>query len=133
MKSLGAVLTVTDEAYGVAWNGSTAAPTRNAVYDKIETITAGAVTFTVVEVNISAVAKRSGRFTITGSGLTIGKPLMIQQASGPYTGKGTRTDEAEMDSLEVRGKVISGTVIECFWSAERKARGNYKFNYQISA
>lgn len=31
-------LSVPDEAYGVGWNGSAEAPTKNAIYDKIETI-----------------------------------------------------------------------------------------------
>lgn len=31
-------LTVADEAYGVGWNGSLEVPTKNAVYDKIETL-----------------------------------------------------------------------------------------------
>jgi hypothetical protein len=31
---------VPDEVYGVAWNGSTEVPTKNAVYDKIETVVA---------------------------------------------------------------------------------------------
>jgi hypothetical protein len=34
-------LSVADEAYGVGWNGSVNVPTKNAVYDKIETIIAG--------------------------------------------------------------------------------------------
>jgi hypothetical protein len=33
-------LTVPDEAYGVGWNGSLEVPTKNAIYDKIETISA---------------------------------------------------------------------------------------------
>ena len=32
---------VTDDAYGVGWNGSVAVPTKNAVYDKIETLSGG--------------------------------------------------------------------------------------------
>lgn len=32
---------VPDEAYGVGWNGSNEPPTKNAVYDKIETLSAG--------------------------------------------------------------------------------------------
>jgi len=32
---------IPDEAYGVGWNGSLEPPTKNAVYDKIETIVAG--------------------------------------------------------------------------------------------
>jgi hypothetical protein len=33
-------VTVDDEAYGVAWNGSVEVPTKNALYDKIETLAA---------------------------------------------------------------------------------------------
>jgi hypothetical protein len=36
-------LSVPDEAYGVAWNGSLEVPTKNALYDKIETISGGGV------------------------------------------------------------------------------------------
>ena len=34
-------ISVPDEAYGVGWNGSLEVPTKNAVYDKIETISGG--------------------------------------------------------------------------------------------
>lgn len=34
-------VTVPDEAYGAGWNGSLEVPTKNALYDKIETISAG--------------------------------------------------------------------------------------------
>lgn len=34
-------LTVTDDAYGAGWNGSSAVPTKNALYDKIETLGGG--------------------------------------------------------------------------------------------
>jgi hypothetical protein len=36
-------LNVPDEAYGVGWNGSTEVPTKNALYDKIETISGGGI------------------------------------------------------------------------------------------
>lgn len=32
------IVTVTDDAYAAGWNGSTAVPTKNAVYDKVETL-----------------------------------------------------------------------------------------------
>jgi hypothetical protein len=35
---------VPDEAYGPSWNGSLEVPTKNAVYDRIETLTGGGVT-----------------------------------------------------------------------------------------
>lgn len=37
-------VSVPDEAYGVGWNGSVEVPTKNAVYDKIETLAVGDVT-----------------------------------------------------------------------------------------
>jgi len=36
-------VTVTDEAYGAGWNGSLEVPTKNAVYDKIETLSSGGI------------------------------------------------------------------------------------------
>lgn len=39
-------VTVADESYGVSWNGSTEVPTKNAVYDKIETISTGSSLWT---------------------------------------------------------------------------------------
>lgn len=40
----GADATISDAAYGVGWNGVTdVAPSKNAVYDKIETISAGGI------------------------------------------------------------------------------------------
>ena len=40
--STSSTVSVADDAYAAGWNGSTAVPTKNAVYDKIETISAGA-------------------------------------------------------------------------------------------
>jgi hypothetical protein len=40
---------IPDEAYGVGWNGSLEPPTKNAVYDKIETVTGGSGITAVVE------------------------------------------------------------------------------------
>lgn len=31
-------ISVPDEAYGAGWNGSVEVPTKNAIYDKIETL-----------------------------------------------------------------------------------------------
>jgi hypothetical protein len=87
---------------------------------------------TTVEINLGSTARRSGNFQISGlSGLTANKPVFIKQAVGPYTGKGTRFDEAEMDSLNVRAKVLNTTTIQCYWSSQYQVRGNFKFDYLI--
>jgi hypothetical protein len=39
----GVNLVTTDEAYGVGWNGNNEVPTKNALYDKIQTISAGSL------------------------------------------------------------------------------------------
>ena len=96
---------------------------------------AGSVTYTTVEVSLGAAptARRSGHFDITTAGLTSGKPVHVLQAHGPYTGKGTLADEAEMDSINCSGKTISTTVIRVYWEANHRVRGNYKFDYLVGA
>lgn len=48
-------VTVSDEAYGVGWNGSLEVPTKNAVYDKIETLGGGGgITRSIVTTSGSA-------------------------------------------------------------------------------
>lgn len=83
-----------------------------------------------VEVNLGG-PRRTGRFTIAGTGMVAGKPVLITQAVGPYTGKGTRADEAEMDHVSATGSVTSETVITAYWQSHSPVRGNFKFNYVV--
>lgn len=93
----------------------------------------GSFTLTTAEVNVGSTARRSGHFTITTSGLTSGKAVSIQQAVGPYTGKGTLADEAEMDGITVSASTTSTTEIKAYWTSRTAVRGNFKFNYVVSA
>lgn len=77
--------------------------------------------------------KTGGHFTIAGSGLTVDRPVLINQAVGPYTGKGTLADEAEMDQVNVTASVTDAATITAYWSSARRVKGNFKFNYQVSA
>jgi hypothetical protein len=93
-----------------------------------------AISFAAVEKNLGSVPRLSGRFTVTGlSGLTIGKPVNMFQAAGPYTGKGTRADEAEMDGIIVKAVVTAVDTITAYWNAATRVKGNVKFNYLIGA
>lgn len=94
---------------------------------------AAGVTLTTVEVNVGSVPKSGGTFTIAGAALTVGKPVLINQAVGPYTGKGTLPDEAEMDQVNVAASVTGAATITAYWSSARRVKGNFKFNYQVSA
>lgn len=60
----------------------------------------GGATATTVETNI-ATANWQGRFTITDAAISASSKVLCWQAPGPYTGKGTRADEAAMQPVNV--------------------------------
>ena len=92
----------------------------------------GGLSFTTVEVNLGSTSTTSGLFTIAVAGMTVGKPVLITQAIGPYTGKGLLGDDATMDRVDVVGSVTTSTTITCHWvSTTGPILGNFKFNYAI--
>ena len=54
-----------------------------------------------VEVNLGATPRFQGRFTIADLEISASRVVQCWQAPGPYTGKGTRADEAEMQPVQV--------------------------------
>lgn len=91
---------------------------------------AGAADITQVEKDLGSSARRSGSFTITDAALLVGELIQITQAAGAYTGKGTLTDEAEMDQVTVCGVVAAGGgSATCYWTSPTYVSGNFKFNY----
>lgn len=56
---------------------------------------------TTVEVDLGSTATFQGKFTITDAGISKSSKVLVWQAPGPYTGKGTRADEAEMQPVQV--------------------------------
>lgn len=107
-------------------DGAFAAPTAEA-----------AITFTLIEKDLGLLPLYSGTFDITGlAGLTPNKPVYIQQAVGPYTGKGDLADEAEMDQALVTAHVFDATTIRAYWTTPRATgplMGNVKFQYTVGA
>lgn len=78
--------------------------------------------------------KRHGGFLIVDAAATVtGAPVLVVQAVGPYTGKGTRRDEASMDMLTCIGFVFSSSIIVVYWTSQYHVKGNFKFTYQISS
>lgn len=78
---------------------------------------APAVTVTTVEVDLGALA-RSGRFTITDALITATSKVQAWQAPGPYTGKGTRADEAELAPVRVVAVAPAAGSAVVYWRAE---------------
>ena len=75
-------------------NGSTVLGSGNLV------VTGSGAAGTTVEVNVGT-PKFAGKFTITDASITATSKVLCWQAPGPYTGKGTRADEAEMQPVQV--------------------------------
>jgi len=61
----------------------------------------GGASATTIEVNLGATAAFRGRFTIADAAITAVKKILVWQAPGPYTGKGTRADEAELQPVQI--------------------------------
>lgn len=80
-------LSVADEVYGPAWDGSLEVPTKNAVYDKIQTIAGGAVssvsnTDTTLTISPTTGAVIASRPAITGDiSIPVGSNIATISAS----------------------------------------------------
>lgn len=66
---------------------------------------------TIIETDVGSTPVWRGKFTITNALISSSSKIFIQQAPGPYTGKGTRADEAEMDPLFIYTEPGSGQAI----------------------
>jgi hypothetical protein len=76
------------------------------------TLDAGALGTTTVEVDLGATPRFTGRFTITDAAITATSKVLCWQSPGPYTGKGTRADEAAMQPVSVISvEPASGTAV----------------------
>lgn len=75
---------------------------------------------------------RSGHFTISDATFTVGQQLYVQMAADVLTGKGTRTDENDMDFIDARGAITGAGTAIVYWSSVTFVKGNFKFNYRSS-
>lgn len=72
---------------------------------------------TTVEVALGALATR-GKFTITDPAISGTSKVLCWQAPGPYTGKGTRADEAELMPVRVLAVEPAAGSAVVKWSAQ---------------
>lgn len=64
-----------------------------------------------VESNLGSTPTWRGKFTLTDATISAASKVVIWQAPGPYTNKGTLADEAEMDQLIAIAEAQSGQAI----------------------
>ena len=78
-------------------------------------ISGGGATATTVEVDLGIKPVWQGRFVITDAAITAASKVQCWQAPGPYTGKGTRADEAEMSPVQVTMVVPGAGIATVSW------------------
>jgi hypothetical protein len=81
--------------------GANVTITRRADEYEIAAAAGGGSSATTVEADLGATAVFRGAFTITDAAIGPTSKVLCWQAPGPYTGKGTRADEAEMQPVMV--------------------------------
>lgn len=64
-----------------------------------------------IERDLGSTAKRTGTFTITDAAISASSVVEVRQAALAYTGKGTRTDEAEMQPIVCTARPGSGSAV----------------------
>lgn len=74
----------------------------------------------------------NGGLWSSGSPFVLGREVLIQQTNGPYPGKGTLTDEAEMDHIVISARATGFSTMECFWNSATMVKGNFNFSYKMS-
>lgn len=84
-------------------------------------------------INVGSVPRRSGRFTLTDGTIAPSSKVMIQLGVGPYAGKGTRADEAEMYPGIIFTAVPGTGIATVYWAAPygSAVRGNLNVEYQV--
>lgn len=70
---------------------------------------------TTVEVDLGSTPVFRGRFTITDAGISGTSKVLCWQAPGPYTNKGTRADEAEMQPVQVIAVTPAAGSAQVYW------------------
>ncbi len=72
---------------------------------------------TTMEVDVGSTLKWFGKFTITDTAISTSSKVLVWQAPGPYTGKGTLADEATMSKISCVAEALTGSAT-VYWETE---------------
>jgi hypothetical protein len=96
---------------------------------------ASGTVFYTTEVDLGSTPALNGHvdFAHTGGTLISNTSILVEQAQGPYTGKGlsTNIDEAEQDIIDFVGYAFDTANIRVFWESKNFVRGKYKIIYIV--
>lgn len=82
--------------------------------------------------NLGTTARRSGKIFLSGlSGLSTHTSAVVWQSAAPGTGKGTRTDGAELEQIQLEAVIVNDTSMRLHWMANGPVLGNFNFFYQL--
>lgn len=110
-------------------NDSNLLATTNYVDSAVAAYSAITTTIYQTTINFGSQPLFSGNFTISGTGLTPGSPIMITQAASRPNS--ILYDSVEMDQITATGIVINSTTIQCNWGCKTAVSNSYTFNYWI--
>lgn len=79
-----------------------------------------------IDIDLGATPRTSGTFTF---GLPVRGRVFVSQAAGPYRGKGTLADEAEMDAITVAASAENSRTVRCYWKSTSAVVGFFRFNW----
>lgn len=88
--------------------------------------------WTTVDVDLGDTPVFEGSFTITDEGIQSDSKVLVQQAAGPYAGKGTLADEFLMDQLQCSADPGDGSATVYFRVISGgRVRGHFSFHYTV--
>ena len=121
---------VSDVAYGVSWDGNTTdAPSKNAVYDKIESMSTGSLTITETEVDFGTTPTTDALFTITDAGVSATSKIIVQASGKPATGRVAGDDQ--WDSITYSANPGTGS-FSVYAKASGSVVGKRKIHYTVA-
>jgi hypothetical protein len=129
IKTFSSDIIIPDEAYGGAWDGSLEAPTKNAVYDKIQTISGGSATINQTTIDFGSAEKSDELFNIVDAGISATSKIIAFVTW--VSALGRDPDEVMADPISIAVEPLAGSMNIYAMALEGTVSGKYAVNYQI--
>lgn len=121
---------IPDEVYGAGWDGSLEPATKNAIYDKIETLSPGGGAVTEqVEIDFGATGDSDKMFNIVDVGISPTSKILAFVTWVSTLGRDA--DEIMADPISISVEPLAGSMNIYAMAFEGSVSGKYAINYQI--